>query len=238
MYNGTNLPAGGGVNNISTLTTSPTLSFTNCSASASGLYSVLVTVKSSDGYSNSILSVPVPLTVLVLSPIQKANVLGPNAGFENNPVWAPWSIFNGIQFATAASFYDFAGAATDPVNVFDGTSCAWVGDNGDRDNGFYAQFAASPGSLWKAGGYAYVSTTNDFVQGNTCRLQIWFLNSLGGAATPGTRLMNHSRFMAWVIPTRMRNMWISTRTAPPMARRFTIPSCRGINGSPCRLPTR
>lgn len=186
MYNGTNLPAGGGVNNISTLTTSPTLSFTNCSASASGLYSVLVTVKSSDGYSNSILSVPVPLTVLVLSPIQKANVLGPNAGFENNPVWAPWSIFNGIQFATAASFYDFAGAATDPVNVFDGTSCAWVGDNGDRDNGFYAQFAASPGSLWKAGGYAYVSTTNDFVQGNTCRLQIWFLNSLGGAATPGT----------------------------------------------------
>ena len=186
-YNVTNmLPAGGGVNNIAGPTTTATLSFTNCSAIASGLYSCVVTLKSAGNYTNTITSVPVPLTVLVLSPLQKANVLGANAGFENNPAWPPWNIFNGCQFAMAANFYDFAGAATDPVNVLDGTSCAWVGDNGDRDNGFYAQFAAAPGSLWKANGWAYVATTNDFTGGNTCRLQIWFLNSLGGAATPGT----------------------------------------------------
>ena len=187
-YNETNmLPAGGGVNNISSSTTTASLSFTNCTASASGLYSCVVTVKSTSGnYTNSITSVPVPLTVLVLSPLDKANVLGPNAGFEGNPAWTPWNIFNGCQFATAASFYDFATTAATPVNVLDGTSCAWIGDNGDRDNGFYAQFAAAPGSLWKANGWAYVATTNDFAAGNTCRLQIWFLNSLGGAATPGT----------------------------------------------------
>lgn len=186
LCNGTNLPAGGGDNDISSLTTTATLTFTNCSASAAGQYVVRITVKSSDGYSNSIASVPVSLTVLTLSPLDKANVLGPNAGFEGNPAWAPWSIFNGCQFATAASFYDFAGAEAYPVNVLEGTSCAWVGDNGDRDNGFYGQFAAAPGSIWKANGWAYVSTQNDFVAGNTCRLQIWFLNSLGGAVTPGT----------------------------------------------------
>jgi hypothetical protein len=187
-YNVTNmLPAGGGVNNISSSTTVPTLTFTNLTGSAAGLYSCQVTVKSTSGnYTNSITSVPVQLTVLVLSPLQKANVLGPNAGFENNPAWAPWNVFNGIAFATAASFYDFATTAATPVNVLDGTSCAWVGDNGDRDNGFYGQFPAAPGTLWKAGGYAYVSTTNDFAGGNTCRLQIWFKASVGGANSTNT----------------------------------------------------
>jgi hypothetical protein len=185
--NGTNLPTGGGVNNISSSTTTASLNFTNCSSIASGLYACVVTVKSTAGlYTNSITSVPVPLTVLTLSPLQKANVLGSNAGFENNPAWPLWNIFNGCNFATTNNFYDFAGAAVVPVNVLDGTSCALIGDNGDRDNGFYAQFAAAPGTLWKAGGYAYVSTANDFVQGNTCRLQIWFKTAVGGANATNT----------------------------------------------------
>ena len=184
QYNGTNLPAAGGVNNISGSTTTAVLNFNNLVGADAGLYDVVVTLKSTAGnYTNTIRSVPVPLTVLTLSPLQKANKLGANFGFETDPVWQPWSVFNGCYFATTASFY---GATTTPVNVFDGNDVALIGGNGDRDNGFYMQIAAAPGSLWKAGGWAYISSLNDFVDGNTCRLQIWFLNSVGGSTTPGT----------------------------------------------------
>ena len=177
QYNGTNLPAAGGVNDIAGNTTSTTLSFTNLHGADSGLYSVVVTVKSTAGnYTNSIRSVPVPLTVLVLSPIQKANVLGPNAGFENAPAWPLWEPFNGCYFASAANVY---GTSTTPVNVLDGNWVALIGANGDRDNGFHHSFAATPGSVWKAGGYAYISSDNDFIAGNTCRLQIWFKDASG-----------------------------------------------------------
>src|SRR5208282_2980862 len=94
----------------------------------------------------------------------------------------PWSPFNGCYFASTNNVY---GTSTTPVNVFDGNWCALIGDNGDRDNGFHAAFAAAPGTLWKAGGWAYISSSNDFVAGNTCRLQIWFVD-INGAAVPGT----------------------------------------------------
>ncbi len=118
QYNGTNLPAAGGVNDISGTTTTPNLTFTNVQGADSGLYSVVVTVKSTAGnYTNSIRSVPVPLTVLVLSPLQKANVLGVNFGFENNPSWPLWEPFNGCYFVTADNTY---GASTTPINILEG----------------------------------------------------------------------------------------------------------------------
>ena len=186
QFNGTNLPPAGGVNDIFGGTTNATLSLVNCQPADAGLYAVVVTDISTNTppVTNSIRSVPVPLTVLVLSPLQKANVLGANAGFEGNPAWPVWEPFNGAYFATAAAFYD--ANDTVPVNVFDGNSVALIGANGDRDNGIHHSFAAAPGSIWKAGGWAYISSANDFVGGNTCRLQIWFLNSVGGPVTGGT----------------------------------------------------
>jgi len=190
--NGTNLP--GPVNDINGKTTLQTLSFTNCQAVDQGLYDVVVTdinTHTSPSTTNSIRSVPVQLTVLTLTCLQKANVLGPNAGFENNPLWAPWEIFNGCYFATTNNTYD----GITPVNVYDGNSVAEVGANGDRDNGFHHAFGTganctivtnvTPGSWWKAGGWAYISSSNDFTAGNTCRLQIWFKDATG-TAVPGT----------------------------------------------------
>src|ERR1039457_3668196 len=182
QFNGTNLPPGGGVNDISGTTIAPSLTFTNVRSADSGLYSVVVTLKSVAGsYTNSITSVPVPLTVFTLSPLQKVNALGVNSGFESDPVWIPWNIFNGCYFATAANTYD----GTTPVNVLDGSSVCLVGANGDRDNGFYQVIPAPSGSVWKAGGWTYISSLNDIVAGNTCRLQIWFKDS-GGTTVPGT----------------------------------------------------
>ena len=183
QYNGTNLPAAGGVNDISGTTTTPTLSFTNLQGADSGLYSVVVTVKSAGNYTNSIRSVPVPLTVLVLSPLQKANVLGANFGFEGNPSWPLWEPFNGCYFVTADNTY---GTSATPINILEGKSAALIGSNGNRDNGFHHAFPATPGSVWKAGGWAYVSSENDFYGGNTCRLQIWFKDANGNtvAGTP------------------------------------------------------
>jgi hypothetical protein len=182
QFNGTNLPPGGGVNDIVGTTTTSTLTFMNLHSADSGLYSVVVTEKvTAINYTNSITSVPVPLSVLTLSPLQKVNALGVNSGFESDPVWIPWNIFNGCNFVTAAGTYD----GTTPVNILDGASVCLVGSNGDRDNGFWQAVSASPGSVWKAGGWAYIPSQNDFVAGNTCRLQIWFKDS-GGATVPGT----------------------------------------------------
>ena len=180
--NGTNLPPDGGVNDIAGSTTNATLSFTNCQAADAGQFTVVVSDIPTPGVTNSIRSVPVTLTVLTLSCIQKANALGANAGFENAPVWAPWEPFNGCYFASAANVY---GASTTPVNVFDGNWVALVGANGNRDNGFHHAFPAAPGSIWKAGGWAYISSTNDFIAGNTERIQIWFKDA-DGVAVPGT----------------------------------------------------
>lgn len=189
---GTNLPTAGGVNDISGSTTTATLSFTNLQVADGGLFDVVVTSKSTTfNYTNSIRSVPVPLTVLNLTCLQKANALGPNAGFENLPVWAPWEIFNGCYVASSNNVY---GTSTNPVIVFDGNWCALVGANGDRDNGFHHAFGTgancavvagvTPGSIWKAGGWAYISSSNDFIGGNTCRLQIWFRDANGNSLTP------------------------------------------------------
>ena len=182
--NGTNLPAAGGVNDIAGSTTTATLSFTNLQTADGGLFDVVVTSKSTTfNYTNSIRSVPVTLTVLALSPLQKVNALGPNGGFENAPIWAPWNVFNGCNFASAAATY--VGTSTNTVNVYDGNEVALVGANGDRDNGLYQVVPAAPGTWWKAGGWAYISSLNDFIAGNTCRLQIWFKDA-GGTTVPGT----------------------------------------------------
>jgi hypothetical protein len=181
--NGTNLPAAGGVNDIVGDTVSATLQFDNLQGADGGLFDVVVTGKSaSHNYTNSIRSVPVRLSVLVLTCIQKANAIGPNFGFENAPVWAPWEIFNGCYFASTNNVY---GATTNQVNVLDGNWVALVGANGDRDNGFHHTFAAAPGTFWKAGGWAYISSLNDFIGGNSERIQIWFKDA-SGTAVPGT----------------------------------------------------
>jgi hypothetical protein len=181
QLNGTNLPPNG-VNDISSSTTAATMSFTNCQSVDAGLYDVVVTVTSTT-LTNSIRSVPESLTVLTLSPLQKVNALGVNSGFESAPVWLPWNIFNGCNFASAANFY---GTSTTPVNVLDGSEVAIIGANGDRDNGFWNAIPAAPGTVWKAGGWAYISSLNDFIDGNTCRLQIWFKGTYNGATVPGT----------------------------------------------------
>jgi hypothetical protein len=190
--NGTNLPAAGGVNDIAGSTTTATLSFTNLQVADAGLFDVVVTVKSTAGnYTNSIRSVPVTLTVLNLTCLQKANALGANAGFESAPVWAPWEPFNGCYFASTNNFY---GTSSNAVNVHDGNWVALVGANGNRDNGFHHAFGTganctflagvTPGSMWKAGGWAYISSTNDYTAGNTCRIQIWFRDANGNSLTP------------------------------------------------------
>ncbi len=182
--NGTNLPAAGGVNDIAGSTTTATLSFTNLQGADAGLFDVVVTLKSAGYYTNSIRSVPVNLTVLVLSCLQKVNALGANSGFENAPIWDPWEPFNGCYFANATN-----------VNVYDGNWAALVGANGNPDNGFHHAWGTgasctflagvTPGSMWKAGGWAYIPSTNDFSGGNTCRLQIWF-KDVNGIAVPAT----------------------------------------------------
>jgi hypothetical protein len=188
--NGTNLPPDGGVNDIAGSTTTATLSFTNCQAADAGQFTVVVSDIPTPGVTNSIRSVPVTLTVLTLSCIQKVNALGANAGFENAAVWGPWEPFNGCYFASSNNVY---GTSTTPVNVFDGNWVALVGANGNPDNGFHHAFGTganctflagvTPGSIWKAGGWAYISSTNDFIGGNTCRLQIWFRDADGNNLT-------------------------------------------------------
>jgi hypothetical protein len=186
QYNGTDLPAAGGVNDISgpaagNTLANATLSFTNLQAADSGLYDVVVTLTSGPGhYTNSIRSVPVPLTVLALSPLQKANAIGPNGGFEGAPAWSPWEPFNGCYFASSNNVY---GSSTTPVNVYEGNWCVLVGANGDTDDGFHHAFAVAPGTVWKAGGYAYISSSNDFAGLNTERMQIWFLTGSGAIST-------------------------------------------------------
>jgi hypothetical protein len=183
FFNKTNLLTAG-MNNISSLTTTANLSFTNVQGSSSGLYDVVVTLTASDGYSNSIRSVPVPLNVEVLDPIQKVNILGPNAGFENAPSFVPFTPFNGCYFAgplaTPPSTY---GATADPMVPYAGNWSCWVGGNGDADNGFYAKVNVTAGQCLKAGGYIFIASTNDFVGSNTCRLQIWFLTASGAPST-------------------------------------------------------
>src|ERR1035437_10079908 len=177
-----NLPAAGGVNDIAGSTTTATLTFNNLQGADAGLFDVVVTLRSAGLYTNTLRSVPVNLTVLTLTCLQKVNALGANAGFENAPGWAPWEPFNGCYFASAANVY---GASTTPVNVYDGNWVALVGANGNPDNGFHHAFPAAPGSVWKAGGWAYISSTNDFSGGNTERIQIWFKDA-DGVAVPGT----------------------------------------------------
>ena len=183
--NGTNLPPTPGGDIVGN-TTNTSLVFSACQGSDAGMYSCLVTAIKTNVTpwvtNGTIRTVPVPLTVLLLSPIQIADVLGPNAGFESAPIWSPWIPFNGAYFVCATNVYD---STTNTVNVFDGNWCAMVGENGDRDNGFLQRVTVTPGTYWKAGGWAYISSYNDFAGGNTCRIQIWFTGSLGNRV-PGT----------------------------------------------------
>jgi hypothetical protein len=185
-FNKTNLLTSG-MNQISSATTTATLNFTNVQASASGLYDVVVTLTSAGVYTNTIRSVPVPLTVEVLDPIQKVNLFGPNAGFENYPSWSPWNIFNGCYAdgPLAGSTYD----GTTPVVPYAGNWTTLVGANGNSDNGFYLFYPVTPGELLKAGGYAYISSLNDFANANTERIQIWFCQDAGGTPVAGSPIL-------------------------------------------------
>ncbi len=185
-FNKTNLLTPG-MNQISGPTTAATLLFTNVQGSASGLYDVVVTLTSAGLYTNTIRSVPVPLNVLVLNPIQKVNLLGANAGFENAPSFLPFLPFNGCYFAgtPAGSTYD----GTTPVVPFAGNWTALVGANGNTDNGFYQFYPVTPGELLQAGGYAYVSSLNDFAGLNTERIQIWFCQDTAGNPVAGSQIL-------------------------------------------------
>ncbi len=116
QLNGTDLPAAGNTNGIFGPTTNSTIYLQNCQSVDAGLYDVVVS--DTNGF---IRSVPVPLNVLVLSPLGKANRLGPNAGFELNPSWPLWNIFNGCNFATSTNVY---GTSTTTVNVLREQCCA------------------------------------------------------------------------------------------------------------------
>ena len=148
---------------------SATMTITNCATTDAGSYSVVIT--DSNG---SIQSVPVTLTVLTTA--AAANALGPNAGFENAPTWSPWHPFNGTGLPSTNSTYY---TVTNLVNVFDGKYCAQIYDGG-TDNGFYYTAAAItngvvPGSVWKAAGHAYITSTRDNLSAsNTCRIQVHF----------------------------------------------------------------
>ena len=191
-FNKTNLLTPG-MNQISSSTTAATLNFTNVQGSASGLYDVVVTLTSAGVPVNSIRSVPVPLNVLVLNPIQKVNLIGANAGFENQPSWLPWNVFNGCYSAgpLAGSTYDGANGTggTTPVAPYDGKWTASVGFNGNTDNGFYLFYPVTPGMLLQAGGYAYISSLNDFTSVNTERIQIWFVQDTSGTPVIGSQIL-------------------------------------------------
>jgi hypothetical protein len=146
---------------------SATMTITNCFATDAGSYSVVIT-----DANGSIQSVPVTLTVL--NPAAAANALGPNAGFENAPSWIPWAPFNGTGLpSTNSTYYQ----VTNLVNVYDGKYCAQIYAGG-TDNGFWIHVPCTPGSVWKAAGHAYItSTTDNLSASNTCRLQVWFQNA-------------------------------------------------------------
>jgi hypothetical protein len=160
QLNGINLPPAGNTNDIAGTTTNSTLTLTNCQLIDAGLYSVVVS-----DTNGSIRSVPVTLTVLCPCPgPHPPNRLG-NPGFENAPSWVPWGPFNCY----------FTG-----VHVHSGYWAALVGASGVRDSGFYQVIkGVTPGSVWKAGGWAYISSSNDFFGGNTCRIQVWFKDANG-----------------------------------------------------------
>ena len=175
--NGTNLPVFPG-GDIAGSSTNATLQFTNCQYSDAGSYACWV----SDA-AGSIRSVPATLTAYIPPPCPHPNRLG-NPGFESAPVWTPWEPFDGCYFVNGGYFYD--PGQTTPVNILDGYWCAMVGANGDRDNGFHQAIAGvTPGTYWKAGGWAYISSANPFTDANTCRLQIWFRDA-NGNSVPGT----------------------------------------------------
>jgi len=183
--NGTNLPPGGGVGHIQGGTINASLLFTNCQVSDAGSYACWVSdiTTNTPHVTNSIRSVPATLSVINLGPPPcPINPLGHNVGFERAPLWSPWNIFNGCLFATKTNVY---GTSTNKVNVYNGNWCAMVGANGDRDNGFWRSVPCTPGTIWKAGGWAYISSFNDFADGNTCRLMIWFKDA-DGNRVPGT----------------------------------------------------
>jgi hypothetical protein len=151
-----------------------TLTITNCLLSDAASYSVLIT--DSNG---SIQTIPVTLTVL--NPAAAANALGANAGFENG-TWSPFTPFNGTGLpSTNSTYYQ----VTNLVNVYDGKYCAQIYAGG-TDNGFFQTVAGvTPGSVWKAAGHAYItSTVDDFSASNTCRVQVWFKNGNGAQVGP------------------------------------------------------
>jgi len=213
QYNGTNLPPAGGVNDIAGATTNATLNLTNVQVADGGMYSVVVTLTSGGVPTNSIRSVPVPLTVLALTPLQKANLLGPNGGFEGGPTWSPWQPFNGGYLANTNQFY---GSSTEPVNAYEGQWVALAGANGDRDNGFHNDWPVTPGQWLKASGMVYLSSSNDFLAGNTCRLQVWFKDAVGsgGNPVPGTSTLESCKIYGWAY-TNSDMQYVNIDTSSP-----------------------
>ena len=154
--------------------TTSTLTITNCLQVDAGQYSVVIT-----DANGSIQSVPVTLTVQ--NPAQANNALGPNAGFENAPLWSPWNPFNGTGLPSTNSTYYLV---TNLVNVYNGGRCAQVYCGG-TDNGWWIHIPCTPGSVWKAAGHAYItSTTDDFSASNTSRLQVWFQDNANNHIGP------------------------------------------------------
>jgi Immunoglobulin I-set domain len=146
-----------------------TLTISNCATADANTYSVVIT-----DVNGTIQSVPVTLTVLTTA--AAANALGPNAGFESGVWTPPWHPFNGTGIQTTNNVYY---NTTIPVNVYDGKYVVHVYDGG-TDNGFYYTSGAItngvvPGSVWKAAGHAYITSTYDNLSAsNTCRIQVHF----------------------------------------------------------------
>jgi hypothetical protein len=177
----------------------PTLTVSNVLSADSGNYTVVVT--DSNG---SIRSVPVALTVL--NPAQGNNALGPNAGFETAPLWSPWSPFGGTGLpSTNGTYYQ----VTNLVNVYDGEYCAQIYDGG-RDNGFWVHVPCTPGSVWKAAGHAYITSTVDNLSAsNTCRLQVWFQDNSNNHVSPAYESWKiYGLAYTNVYPMMARDTWV------------------------------
>jgi hypothetical protein len=174
LKGGTPLSNGGRISGA----TSASLTISNTILSDAGGYSVVVT----DTH-GSITSIPVSLTVN--DPAAAANSLA-NHSFESG-AYSPWIKFNGGALQTTNNTYF---NSSTPVNIQDGNYCAEVYQSG-QFNGFFQDVAVAPGTVWKADGYGYMSSSDPLMPSGTtppdpatnnteCWIEVSFRDGTGG----------------------------------------------------------
>jgi hypothetical protein len=157
--NGVDLVNGGSISGA----TSPTLTITNVQKADAGTYTVAV--------SDVAGSLDASATLTVKTAAEAANSLD-NAGFETG-AYSPWLTFNGGGLRTTNDLYAFD--PNFPVNVYEGNYVSLVTDGGEYD-GAYQDIAASPGQIFTADGWFYVSSHEGVFGDTTCWLEVQFRN--------------------------------------------------------------